>query len=119
MHCLELDDIEAIGKDTVWFPFEEVLTFIGSYVGDGGEDICAMGCAALDAISVVYTTLPCLVVHIKILEIVIKVDRASTEIATEKSGVGSKYGGDVNVSFSAKRDSNASLPFVKVDDDRG
>ena len=88
-------------------------------MGYSGEDICTMGCAAFDAISVVYTTLSCLVVNIEILKIVVKINGASAEIAAKKSGVSGEYGSDVNVSFPTQWDSNASLPLMKVGNDCG
>ena len=51
-----------------------MLCLIGGNVGDGGEDIGAVGSRAFDAISVVDTTLPRFVVDIKVLKIVVEVD---------------------------------------------
>jgi hypothetical protein len=85
-------------------------------MGDGCEDIGTMCCAAFDAISVVYTTLSCLVVNIEILKIVVKVDRACAEITAEKGSMCGEYSSNVNVSFSTKRDSNTGLPLMKVGD---
>jgi len=66
---------------------------------------------------VVDATLTGFVVNVKVLEIVVEIDRASTQVATKEGGVGSEHGGDVNVPFSTERDSETSLPFVKVRDD--
>jgi hypothetical protein len=96
-----------------------MLTLVSSNVGYSGEDICTMGCAAFDAISVVYTTFSCLMVDIEILKIVVKIDGAGAEIAAKKSGVSGEYGSDVDVSFPTKWDSNTGLPLVKVGNDCG
>ena len=88
-------------------------------MGYGGEDICTMGCAAFNAISVVYTTLSCLMVDIEILKIVVKIDGASAEIAAKKSGVSGEHSSDVDMSLSTKRNSNTGLPLMKMCDDCG
>lgn len=77
VHSLELDDVQAIGKNTIRFPLEEMLGLVSGNVRNGGEDIGAVGSRAFDAVSVVYATLACLVIDIKVLEVIIKVDAAS------------------------------------------
>jgi hypothetical protein len=91
-----------------------MLTLISSDVGDSGKYICTMSCTSFDAVPVIYAALSCLVINVEILKIVVKVDRASTEVAAEKSSVCGEHGGDINVPLSAKRDSNTRLPLVKV-----
>lgn len=51
------------------------------------------------------TSLPGLVVNVKVLEVVVEVDASGTEVSTEEGGVGGEDGGDVNVSLSAQGDS--------------
>jgi len=101
MHGLELDDIEAIWKHAVWLALEEMLTLIGSDVGDSGENVGAVSSGSLDAISVVDTAFSGLVIHVKVLEIIVKVDRSGAKVSTKQSGVGGKNSGDVDVTFTA------------------
>jgi hypothetical protein len=119
VHGLKLDNIQTIRKDAIWFPFEEIFSLVSGDVGDRGEYICAVGCTAFDTVSVVDTAFPCLVVDVKVLEVVIKVDGTSAEVAAEEGGMGCKYGGDVDMSLPTERDGNTSLPLMKVGDNCG
>lgn len=119
VHSLELDDVQAIGKNTIRFPLEEMLGLVSGNVRNGGEDIGAVGSRAFDAVSVVYATLACLVIDIKVLEVIVKVDAASAEVAAEESGVRGEDGGDIDVTLATEGDSETSLPFVKMGDDGG
>jgi hypothetical protein len=58
-----------------------------------------------------------LVIHIKVLQIVVKVYATGAQVPPEQRGVGGEDGGDVNVSFPAQRDSETCLPLVEVGDD--
>jgi hypothetical protein len=78
VHCLKLDNVQTIRKDAIWFPFEEIFSLVSSDVGDSGEYIGTMGCAAFDTVSVIDTAFPCLMVDVEVLEIVVKVDGTST-----------------------------------------
>jgi uncharacterized protein (UPF0212 family) len=86
-------------------------------MGDSGENVCTMCRRPFDAISMINSSLAGLVINIKILEIVVKVDTSSTKIATEESGMSCKDCGEIDMTFSTKWDSNAGLPFVKVGND--
>ena len=119
MHCLELDDIQTVRKDSIRFSLEEMLALVSSDMRDSGEDICTMGCAAFNAVSVIDTTFPCLVINVKVLKVVVKVDGTSAEVTAEEGGVGGEYGGDVNMPFPTKGDSNTGLPLMKVGDNSG
>lgn len=68
---------------------------------------------------VVDTTLASLVIDVKVLKVVVKVDAARAEVSSEQSGMGGKDGGDVDVSLSAQRDSKSGLPLVEVSNDGG
>jgi uncharacterized protein (UPF0212 family) len=114
VHGLELDDVEAVGDDAVGLALEEMLSLVGGDVGDGGKDVCTVGRAPLDAVAVVDTALAGLVVDVKVLEIVVKVDAARTEIATEEGRVGGEDGCDVDVALATQRNSEPRLPFVEV-----
>lgn len=43
MHGLELDDIKTIRDNAIWFPLEQMLCLVSSYVGDCGKYICTVG----------------------------------------------------------------------------
>ena len=66
---------------------------------------------------VVDTSLSSFVVNIEILQVVVEVDASSTQISTEQGCVSSEDGGHVDVSLSAKRNSQTSLPFVEMGND--
>ena len=57
-----------------------------------------------------------LLVDVKVLEVVVEIDRAGAEVAAEEGGVGGEDGGDVDVSLAAEGDGKAGLPFVEVGD---
>ena len=64
---LEFNNIQAIRKNTVWFPFKQVFTFIGCDVRNGCEHISAMCCGTFYAVSVIDSSFSSFVVDIKIL----------------------------------------------------
>jgi hypothetical protein len=116
---LELDDVEPIGHYTVRLALQEMFRLICRDVGHRREHVRAMCGRTFDTIAVVYATLASFMVDIKVLEVVVKIDAAGTEIATEEGSMGREHGRDVDVSFSAERDGDAGLPLVKMSDDGG
>lgn len=96
-----------------------MFTFVGGDVGDSCEDVCTMGCGTFDAVPVVDTTFSSFMVYIKVLEIVVEIDRAGTEVSTEEGSVGGENGGDIDVTFTAEWDCETSLPFVEMCDNGG
>ena len=76
-----------------------------------------MSSDAFDAIAMIDATFPRLVIYVEVLEVVIKVDRACTEVTSEKGSMSSEDGGDVYVTFATERDGDAGLPLMKVCDD--
>ena len=71
----------------------------------------------LDAVPVVDAALARLVVDIEVLEVVVEVDGACTEVAAEEGSMGREDGSDVDVPLAAERDGEACLPLVEVGDD--
>lgn len=63
------------------------------------------------------TTLAGLVVDIKVLQVVVKVDTSSTEVSSKKSCVGGEDSSHVNLALAAERNSKTSLPFVEMSND--
>ena len=55
VHGLELDHIETVGEDTVGFSLEQVFGFECGDVGDGGEDVGAVGRGSFDAVSIAWS----------------------------------------------------------------
>ena len=70
----------------------------------------------LDAVPVVDTALSRFVVDIEVLEIVVEVDGAGTEITTEQGSMGGKHRCDIDVPLAQERDGETSLPLVEVGD---
>ena len=67
VHGLELDDIESVGEDAIWFTLEEMLGLVGGDVGDGGKDVGAVGGGALYTVTVVDAALASFVVDVEVL----------------------------------------------------
>ena len=93
--------------------------FIGSDVRNGGEDICAVCRGAFDAISVVDTTLSSFVINIKVLKVVVKVNRAGTQVSAEEGCVCCEDRSDIDVPLPTERNGDPSLPFMEVRHDGG
>ena len=68
----------------------------------------------LDAVAMVNTAFSCLVIYVKVLEVVVEVDASGAEVSAEEGCVSSKDCCDVDVTFATERNGKASLPFVKV-----
>jgi hypothetical protein len=66
---------------------------------------------------VVDTALSCLGVDVEVLEIVVEIDRAGAEVATEERGVGGEDGGNIDAALLAERDRDTCQPFVELDND--
>jgi hypothetical protein len=80
------------------------------------KDVGTVSSGTLDAVAMVYTAFSGFVV-VKVLEIVVEIDAACTEISAE-GRVSCKDGGDVNVMFVTKGNGKISLPFMKMHHDR-
>lgn len=63
------------------------------------------------------TTLAGFVIDVKVLEVVVKVDAARTEVTAEERSVGRKDGRDINVALAAEGNGKTRLPFVEVSND--
>lgn len=119
VHGGELDDVETVGKDTVGFPLEQVLAFVGGDVADGGENVRAVRRSPFDAVSVVDTALSSFMVDVKVLQVVVKIDRTGAKVPAEQRRVGGKDRGDVDMALPAEGDGQPSLPLVEVRDNGG
>jgi hypothetical protein len=117
VHRLELDDIESIRQHPVRFPLQQMLTLVRSYMRYSSKYIGTVCGGALDTVSVVDSALSGFVVDIEVLEVVVEVDGAGTEVSAKEGGVRREYGRYVDMTFATKGDSEASLPFVEVGDD--
>lgn len=110
----EFLDVKTVGQDTIRFSFQEMLGLIGGDVGDGGEDIASVCSSSFYAVTMVNTALSSFCVHVKVLEIVVEVDRAGTEVTTEESGVGGEDGRDIHLSLLGQWKGDTREPFVEV-----
>lgn len=79
-----------------------MLTFVSGNVADGGEDISAVSCTALDAISVVDATLSSFRIDVEVLEVVVEVDGAGTEVSSKKRCMRGEDCCHIDLSLSAK-----------------
>ena len=68
----------------------------------------------LDAVPVVDAALARLVVDIEVLQVVVEVNGAGTEVAAEEGSMSSENCCDVNMALSAQGDGEAGLPLVEV-----
>ena len=114
MHCLELDYIQAIWKDTIRFSLQKMLALPCGNSADGRKHIRAVCSGALNAVAVVYATLASFMVNVKVGKIVVEVDTSSTEIASEERCVCGKNGGNINVTSAGEGNGESCLPFVEV-----
>jgi hypothetical protein len=119
VHRLKLDDVKAVGQNTVRLALEQVLRLVRSDVRHGREHVRTVCRRALDAVAVVDPTLAGFVVHIEVLEVVVEVDRARAEVPAKECRVGREDGRDIDLAFPAERDGEAGLPLVEVRDDSG
>ena len=99
VHRLELDDVQTVRENAVWFPLEQVLRLVSSDMGDRRENVGAMGCRSLDAVAVVDPALSCFMINIEILQIVVEVDTACAEVAAKECCVSSEDSRDVDVTL--------------------
>jgi hypothetical protein len=113
----ELLYVETVGKDTIGFPLEQVLTLVCRNMTDGGEHVGAVGGTTFDAVSVVDATLSGFGVHVEILQVVVEIDGAGAEVATEKSSVSGEDGGHIDLALLAQGESDTSEPFVELCND--
>ena len=84
---------------------------------DGGEDVSCVRCSPFNAISVVYAALASLGINIKILEVVVEVNRPSAKVSSEECSVCSEYGRYVYSSLLSQWQSYPSKPFVEMCND--
>ena len=114
--CAELLDIETVGQNTVGLALEQVLALVGGDVGDGCKDIGGMCCAAFDAVAVVDTSLARLGVAVKVLQVVVEIDRTGAEVAAEKGSVSGEDGGHIDLALLTQGESNTRKPLVELCD---
>jgi hypothetical protein len=68
-------------------------------------------------IPVVDTPLASFMIHIKVLQVIVKVDAARAQVPAQQGGVGGKDGRHVDMPLAAQGDREAGLPFVEVGND--
>lgn len=118
MHGLKLDDVEAVGQHTIRFALEQMFAFIRGNMRDGRKNVRTMCGGALDAVAVVDSTLAGFVVDVEVLQVIVEIHRASTEVTAKQGRVCSEDCGHIDLTLSAKRDGKPSLPLVEVGNDR-
>jgi hypothetical protein len=93
-----------------------MFRLVGGDMRDSREYVCTMSGGSFDAVSVINASFACLVIDVKVLKVVVKVNAPGAEIATEKGRVGSKDCRDINVPFATQRNGESCLPFVEMGD---
>jgi hypothetical protein len=109
--------IQTIGQNTVGLSLEQVLALVSRDMADRGEDISRVCGTTLDTVAVVDATLPRFGVDIKVLQVVVEIDRTGTEISAQQGGMGGEDGGDVDLSFPAEGEGDTREPLVELRDD--
>ena len=117
VHSRELLDVQAIGQNSVRLTLQQMLTLVRSDVRDGRKDIRSMCSCTFDAVSVINTALARFGIDVKVLKVVVKVNRAGAEISTQKSCVGGEDGSDIYPSFFGQRKGYTCKPLVEVRND--
>ena len=115
--CAELLNVQTIGQNTVGLALEQVLALVGGDVGDGGEDVGGVCCTTLNAVAVVDASLARLGIAVKVLQVVVEIDRAGAEVAAEKGSVSGEDGGHIDLALLTQGESNSRKPLVKLCDD--
>lgn len=105
MHGREFCDIKAVGQNSVWLALQEMFGFVGSDMGDSCEDIARVGSCSFNTVSVIDTTFSSFRIHIKVLQVVVEIDRAGAKISTKKSGVSCENSRNIDSSLFAQRES--------------
>jgi len=119
VHGREFGDVQTVWQDTIWLALEKMLRLVGSNVGNSCEDIAGVRGGTLDTVSVINTTLSSFGIDIKVLEVVVEIDRTSAQVSTKKCGVGGEDRGNVNATLLAERKSYTSKPLVEVGNNCG
>ena len=94
-----------------------MFAFIRSDVGNGREYIGTVSGRSLDAVSVVYSSLPSLVINVEILKVVIEVDGTCAQVASKEGRMCSEDCGDIDMTLAAEGNCKTGLPFMEVCDD--
>lgn len=115
--CRELLDIQTVGQNTVGLALEQMLTLVSSDMRYSSEDIGGVGSTAFYAVTVVDASLSSLGIAIKVLQVVVEIDRAGAEITTEEGCVSGEDGSHVNSALLTQRESNTSEPLMELSND--
>ena len=78
------------------------------------KHICRVGRRPLNTVAVINSSLACFGVHVKVLQIIVKVSRSRTQVPPKQCCVGGEDGCDINSPFSAKRQGHTSQPLVTM-----
>lgn len=94
-----------------------MLTLICGDVGDSCEDIGGVRSSALNAVSVVDTTLSGFSIHVEELQVVVEIDGAGTQIAAEEGSVRGEDGRHVDAPLLAQGEGDTREPLVELGND--
>src|SRR5690349_6826331 len=91
-----------------------MLSFIGRDMGNSGKDIAAVSCCTFDTVTMVDASLACLVVNVKVPEVVVEIHRSGAQIAAEQGSMRGEDGRDVDMTLATQGNTHPGEPLVKV-----
>lgn len=98
--------------------FLAILLSSSSFASSSSSSSCQFQVAIRTLnVPMVNTPLASFMVHIKVLQIVVKVDAARTKVPTEQGSMGGKDGRHVDMPLAAQGDGETGLPFVEMGND--
>jgi len=117
MGSCEFGDVHAVGENTIRWPSQQVLALIRGDVRNRREDVGRVGSCAFHAISVVDAATTGLLVNVEALQIVVKINRSSAQIAAKQGCVRGEDGGDIDAALFAQGERNSGQPLVEMRND--
>jgi hypothetical protein len=114
VQCTELFHVQPVRRDDVRLTFEQMFRFNRRDFGDRREDVSRVNGRSFHTVPVIDLAIAGFLVHVKLVEIVVKVDVAGAQVSTEQSGVGGEDGGDSQLAHTTQHQTTAGQPFVEV-----
>ncbi|KAH3662104.1 hypothetical protein OGAPHI_006285 [Ogataea philodendri] len=117
VNSLELDHVQSVRKNSIWLPFQQVLTFVCGNVGNSGEDVCRVRSRPFNAVPMIDASFSSLVVDVELIQVVVKVHTSRTEVSSQQSCMGREDGCAIDFPLSTERNGHASKPLMGMQDD--
>ena len=110
----ELLDVESVGCDDVGLPLEQMHSLQSRDLRDGGESVGQVGSSPLHAVAVVDLSFASLFIDVEVVQVVVKVDFAGTEVAAQQSGVRGENRGHFDAPEPQQDQTDPGQPLVEV-----